>query len=131
MSKTIAILFGLIYVAMGIIGFFDTGLVGPDGFFASNTLYNVVFLVVGAVLLGGAAGRWGATRGTNMIVGAVLALIALTGFLMVPERGEMLGMLVSGSGHWLNLLAGITLIGVSFAERGAVAGMHMPRHATR
>lgn len=131
MSKTIAILFGLVFVALGIIGFFDTGLVGPDGFFASNALFNAVFLIVGAALLGGAAGRWGTTRGTNMAVGAVLALLALVGFLMVPERGEMLGMLVSGSVHWLNLFAGIALIGVSLLERETAGSMSTLRHATR
>jgi len=120
MAKTLATVLGIVYVAMGVLGFIDTGIVGTAGFFAADALYSAVFVVIGAVLLVGAFLATNRTRGINVTVGALLALIALSGFLMVPDRGEMLGMLVNGADHWLNLLAGLVLLGSGLMERGRV-----------
>lgn len=119
MAKTFATLFGIVYVLMGAIGFFNTGLVGTAGVFAADGLTSAFFVLVGAALLVGATAA-SRTRNTNTIVGAVLALLAVIGFLAVPDRGELLGMLVSGSVHWFNLIAGAILFGTGVFERRTV-----------
>lgn len=123
MAKTLAGLFGIVYVVMGVLGFLNTPLVGTDGFFASNALYSIAFLAIGAVLLWGAFYAAAQTRRVNTIVGAVLAVVAIAGFLMVPERGTMLGMLVSGSDHWLNLIAGALLVGSGVMQERVLGRM--------
>lgn len=120
MAKTFATLFGIVYVLMGLVGFFNTGFVGTAGVFAADTLTSAFFVLVGAVLLAGAFAATTRTRGINLIVGTVLALLALIGFLAVPDRGELLGLFVSGSVHWLNLLMGAVLIGSALLERRTV-----------
>lgn len=120
MAKTFAVLFGVVYVLMGLIGFFDTGLVGTAGVFAADGLTSAMFVLVGAVLLAGGLATVSRARNLNTIVGAVLALLAVVGFLMVPDRGEMLGMFVSGSVHWFNLIAGALLFGSGVFEHRSV-----------
>ena len=56
----------------------------------------------------------------NTIVGAVLVLLSLVGFVMVADRGEMLGMFVSDSVHWFNLIVGAVLFGSGIYERRAL-----------
>lgn len=117
MAKTFAVLFGVVYVLMGIVGFFNTGLVGTAGVFAADALTSSMFVLVGAVLLTGGLASLSRARNMNTMVGAVLVLLSLVGFLMVPDRGEMLGMFVSDSVHWFNLIVGAILFGSGIYER--------------
>lgn len=117
MAKTLAILFGVVYVLMGIVGFFNTGLVGTAGVFAADALTSAMFVLVGAVLLTGGLATLARARNMNTLVGAVLVVLSLIGFLMVPDRGEMLGMFVSDSVHWFNLIVGAVLFGSGVYER--------------
>ncbi len=117
MAKTFSIILGVIYVLLGLVGFLNTSLVGQNGLFAANEMYDVAFIVVGAVLLIGAMVAAQATRTINIVVGVVLALAAVTAFSLVPDRGVLMGMLVSYSDSWLNLVAAVLLVGSSLAAR--------------
>lgn len=117
MAKTAATLFGIVYVLMGVLGLFNTGLVGTSGVFAADTLHSLAFVVIGAVLLVGAFVATEKARGINLVVGALLAIVALSGFLIVPDRGVMLGMLMNAAGHWANLIMGAILSGTALLER--------------
>lgn len=117
MAYTLARIFGVVYIAMGVLGLLNTGLVGTDGFFAADAVTSTLLAVVGAVLLVSTyvAREW--TRTVNIVLGAALALVALSGLLVAPERGEVLGMLMSGSLHVLNFFMGALLVASGFVER--------------
>ncbi len=117
MTRTLATIIGLMYGALGIAGLFDTAIAGNQGFIAADVAYSYALLAVAAVLLFAALLRREPARRTTLTVGTLLALVALSGFLIAPERGELFGMLVNSAGHWLNLVVGVTLAGIALAER--------------
>lgn len=131
MTKTLATLFGIVYVLMGIAGLFDTALIGTNGFFAADAAYSIAFMVIGAVLLFAALFRQDSARGITLTMGALLALIGLSGFLIAPERGEMLGMFVNTADHWFNLVVGLILAGVAYADRSERSAASVYRQYTR
>jgi hypothetical protein len=96
MVKTAAILFGIVFLAVGILGFVPAAT--PDtngmpmllGIFHVNAAHNYVHIASGVVfLLCGMAGA-GAARTFFKIFGLVYALVAVLGFM--NPNGPLLGM---------------------------------------
>lgn len=100
-AQIFALVFGVVYLIMGIIGFAVTGF---DGFaaqtydeqlliFPVNPLHNVVHVLLGAVWLW-AAGDHRQARSVNLILGIVLILVAILGltgvlkFLAIKDAGS-------------------------------------------
>jgi hypothetical protein len=132
--KVLATILGIGYVLLGITGMFDTSLVGTNGLFAADPAYSIAFMVVGAVLLFAALFRQEASRGIIMTVGTLLALVALGGLLTMPNKGEMLGMLVNTTDHIANLVAGLALAGTAYFARRETRGLRATgylRHAVQ
>ena len=117
MVRTFATLFGVVYAVMGVLGLIGTGLVGVNGVFAADLASSIVLIVAGIALLYGASRTQSAARGMNLAVGMLLILAAIIGFIAVPVRGEVFGLLVNSAGHWANLLVGIVLAGTALLER--------------
>ncbi len=118
MAKIIASVLGIVYVLAGIIGFFNTGFIGSSGYFASNALYDVAVIVVGAVLLIGAFATE-RVRTVNIVMGVILGLFALLSFAIATGGATSLGMLVNAADDWVNLLFGIILIGSGMVSQPA------------
>ena len=118
MTRTLATITGLMYGALGVAGIFDTYLVGVNGIIAADTAYSYALMAIAAALLFAALFPRETTRRATFTIGTLLALIALSGFLIAPERSEMFGMLANSAGHWVNLAAGLLLAGVALLERG-------------
>jgi hypothetical protein len=104
-AQRFAVLFGAVYFLVGVAGFFLTGLHDFAGMhhhtlliFAVNPLHNVIHLVLGVVWLASAP-RHAAARVANLVLGVVLGLVTVLGF--VGGLG-MLGM--SGLGDPDNFL---------------------------
>jgi hypothetical protein len=53
MAKTLALVFGVVFVVAGILGFIPNPIVGRDALFHTNAVHNLVHLIIGAVLLFG------------------------------------------------------------------------------
>ena len=86
-AQTFALVFGGVYLLIGIVGFFVTGF---DGFasksfdeelilFPLNPLHNVVHLAVGALWLG-AASQPASAKTVNLLIGSVYGLVTVLGF---------------------------------------------------
>ena len=92
---------------MGMIG---TGIVGPMGLFETNTLHDVVHLLIGIVLLG-VAFMSPANSGTWLkVFGVIYLVLAVLGFLLVPGGGELLGLVhMNSADHLLHIVLGIVL----------------------
>lgn len=96
MAKKVAMVVGVVFVLVGILGFFNNPILG---LFEVNAAHNVVHLLTGLLALGaGAAGVEMAKR-YFMVFGVVYALVTVWGF--VSE--EVLFGLLSVNG-WDNLL---------------------------
>ncbi|MGH2753207.1 MAG: DUF4383 domain-containing protein [Actinomycetota bacterium] len=89
-AQLFALVFGAVYLLVGIAGFFVTGFDNFAGetyndeliIFPVNPLHNLVHLAIGAVWLGSAA-RHDTAKSVNLLIGAAYALVALLGFVGV------------------------------------------------
>jgi hypothetical protein len=79
-----AIVFGAVYLLVGVIGFAITGLSGEGDLliFAVNPLHNVVHLVIGAAALASFRSP-GAAATTLTLLGAALGLVTVLGLFGV------------------------------------------------
>jgi hypothetical protein len=129
-AQIFALVFGVVYVAIGLIGF---GVTGFDGWVSSataekflifpvNPLHNIVHIGVGLLWMV-AANRHESARRVNVLIGIVYAVTAAAGFagildfLAIPSAGS--------AANWLHL--GTSMLSVYF---GTVGAMLMPRGRT-
>jgi hypothetical protein len=128
-AQTYGLVFGAIYLLVGIIGFAFTGFdsfatVSDDKIiiFHVNPLHNLVHVALGAALIAGS--RAHATAKTaNLVVGVALLLVALIGFIETPEKVlEWLNIFngTSDADNFLHLITGAAA--VYFGTAGAEAG---------
>ncbi len=86
-AQTFAMVFGAVYLLVGVLGFIVTGF---DGFaarsfneklilFPLNPLHNIVHIGVGALWIAGSMKHQSA-KSVNMLIGVVYALVTILGF---------------------------------------------------
>ena len=103
-NKTWATILGVVFLAIGILGFFtgETLLV-----FGINSLHNVVHLVSGAVLLWAGLSAGAPTKQVNTTFGVIYGLVGIVGFFGV------LGFLnVNTADNWLHLAIAVVSLAV-------------------
>jgi len=128
MVKTAAILFGLVFLVVGICGFFPSITTPmPDGnggmllgIFHVNTAHNFVHLASGAVfLLCGMAGA-GPSRTFFKIFGIVYLLVAILGF--VSGDKPLLGMIANNMADvWLHVGLAVVMLYLGFLTTDSTA----------
>ena len=95
MAKTMAVLFGVVFLVVGILGFVPA--VTKDemllGIFHVNTVHNCVHLLSGVVALICGMMGVGAARAYFKIFGLVYAAVAVLGFLNPGEHTMLLGLI--------------------------------------
>lgn len=121
MAKTFAIIFGIVFVLVAVLGFMDTGLVGMDGLFMTDMLHDLVHLIIGLVLLAVAFTAPQNSAKWLKIFGVIYLLLAVLGLLLIPSGGELLGLVAMNTAdHWLHIVLGVVLVavGVMAGKRG-------------
>ena len=99
-SKTASQIFGVAFIAAGILGFIPNPIVSPDGIFAVNTIHNFVHILTGAGFLAGAA--LGAPLRTIQVLGAAYMAVAILGFLTTGNM--LLGIVhINQADRWLHV----------------------------
>ncbi|MFN2388430.1 MAG: DUF4383 domain-containing protein [Actinomycetota bacterium] len=119
-AQTVALVFGAVYLLIGILGFFVAEEFTGGGesdkliLFPVNHLHNIVHLAIGAALLG--ASRAHATaKSANLAVGVVYLLVMVVGFLGALD---FLNINSAGSAdNFLHLVSGAVL--AYFGSAGA------------
>lgn len=119
MVKTLAILFGLVFLLIGVLGFVPAATTNVNGMpmllgtFHVNTAHNIVHLASGAVfLLCGMAGP-GPSRTFCRIFGIVYALVAVLGFYNGDQ--PLLGMISSNTANtWLHVGLAVVMLAIGF-----------------
>ena len=124
MVKSAAILFGIVFLAFGILGFVPAATPPmPDGhggmllnLFHVNTAHNIVHLASGVVfLLCGLAGA-GPSRTFFKIFGLVYALVAILGFM--KGDGLLLGWVANNMADvWLHVVLAVSMLYLGFMAR--------------
>ena len=120
MIKTAAILFGIVFLLIGILGFVPA--LTPSngmllGIFHVNTAHNLVHLASGVVfLLCGIAGA-SASRTFFRIFGIVYALVALLGFYYGDQ--PLLGLISNNTADtWLHVVLAVVMLFLGFGASG-------------
>ena len=124
-AKSAAVIFGVLFLIVGALGFAPNPIVGPTGYFETNNLHNIFHIGAGIILLIGAyasAGSFGPGMALRF-VGAVYAILAVMGFFL---PGNMLfGMIAMNmADHGLHAVLAVLLLLAGFVlspARRAVA----------
>ena len=133
-NRLLAAIFGVVYLLVGVLGFFYTGFedfVGTNtdekilGIFEVNPLHNIVHLGIGAVLLA-ASKTVASAKGANMFVGAVYLLVGIVGLFILDSDANILSL--NGADNVLHLGSALVLLGVALSQdkdtaRGDVPGV--------
>lgn len=126
-NRLVGVIFGAVYVLVGLLGFTATsgvGFVATEGglllgIFEVNPLHNVAHLLIGAALLIGGLAGVRAAKAVNGIVGAAYLLLGIVGFFIVDTGANILAL--NTADHILHLGSALILLGVSLgAERAGV-----------
>ena len=123
MVKGAAILFGIVFLAVGILGFVPgvttTGADGMPmllGIFMVNAAHSMVHIASGVLfLIAGMAGA-GPARLWFRIFGAIYALVAILGF-MTPN-GMLLGLISNNMADtWLHVVLAVAMLFLGFVAK--------------
>ena len=110
MAKKLAIMFGVVFVLVGVLGMISTPIAGPMGLFQTNSLHDYVHLLIGIVLLVVAFAAPAKSGLTLQIFGVVYFLLAILGFLLIPSGGDLLGLVTMNTAdHVLHVVLGVVL----------------------
>ncbi|MEK7079688.1 MAG: DUF4383 domain-containing protein [Patescibacteria group bacterium] len=127
MAKKIALVFGVVFVLVGILGFVSNPLVGPAGLFETDMLHNIVHVLFGVVLLGAALRMPLQSALWLKIIGVVYLILAVLGFLTVPNGGPLLGLVMTNvADHWLHVVLGVVLVAAGFLAKDGPSGPSAP-----
>ncbi|WP_375385117.1 DUF4383 domain-containing protein [uncultured Microbacterium sp.] len=131
-NRLVAVIFGAVYVVVGLLGFAVTGGVGFIatqgglllGIFEVNPLHNIAHLLIGASLMIAGIVSARAAKAVNITIGAVYLLLGIVGFFLVGTALNILAL--NTFDHFLHLASAIVLLGVGLAAdhgiRASVAG---------
>lgn len=109
MARKLAMVFGLILLVIGFLGFVNNSMFGRGGFFVTSILHSMVHILLGIVLLLGAK----TAQATLKIVAAVYLFAAILGFVM-GEGKLLFGLFtINTPDNWLHLVFAIVLFGAS------------------
>jgi hypothetical protein len=113
MNKTLAIIFGIVFVIFGLLGFFNNPVLGV---FKVDAMLNIVYIILGIVLI------FGARKNSPMalkVVAAVFLILAVLGFVMGTETKLLSLLTINYADNWLHLGLAIILFASSMAGEPA------------
>ncbi|MDQ3819874.1 MAG: DUF4383 domain-containing protein [Acidobacteriota bacterium] len=125
MAKTICTLLGVVFLLVGIIGFFSPNLMGTH----LTTTHNLVHIISGLIsLYFGLAGSLSGARGFALAFGAIYLLLGVVGFIMGDAANDRmlsinaLNLMLGTRDHAVHILLGVLfLIGALATRSDAVA----------
>ncbi len=122
MAKTSAVVFGIIFLILGILAFISNPLVGSVGLFGANMLLALAYLVTGVILLIVAYSAPARSALWLKIFGVIYLIMVVLGFVLVPGGGTLFGLFaMSAASNWLHLVLGIVLLVCGIAGKKGTA----------
>jgi len=111
-AKNAAMIIGIVFLIVGVLGYIPNPIVGPTGIFLTNPLHNIIHIASGIVLLLGVYTSFGASLALK-IVGVVYGLVAVCGFFMVMDN-MMMGVAINEADKWLHVALAIVILAAGF-----------------
>ncbi|MBW1638143.1 DUF4383 domain-containing protein [Microbacterium resistens] len=124
-NRLIAVVFGAVYVLVGLLGFAVTGGVSflategglLLGIFMVNPLHNVAHILIGAALLIAGLVSVRAAKAVNIVVGAAYLLLGIVGFFLAGTAANVLAL--NTFDHVLHLASAVLLLAVGLGSERA------------
>ncbi len=112
----VALAFGIVYLAVGVLGFTVTGGVGFAanegdellGIFEVNPLHNIVHLAIGAALVGAFLGGRRTTGVIASLIGATYLLVGVVGPFLTGSDANILAL--NTPDHFLHIGSAVVLL---------------------
>ena len=115
MAKTLGMFFGIVFLAIGILGFVP-GITKDEmllGIFHVNAVHSVVHIVSGAIFLFASMAGAGAARLWFQLFGVIYALVAVLGFMNGDK--PILGLISSSTNNtWLHVVLAVVMLAIGF-----------------
>ena len=109
----ISMIFGVVFVLVGILGFVPNPLVAPDGLFAVNAAHNAVHFITGLVFLIAATKLKDRADLVLKAVGAAYVLVTIIGAL--TSGNMLLGFIhINDADRWLHAGLAAAILGAGF-----------------
>lgn len=119
MAKTAALALGVVFVIVGILGWIPNPVVGMGALFDTNHAHDLVHIIIGAILVAVSLMFEASSALALKVFGVVYLLVAVLGFVMTPNGGELLGLVQTNTAdHVLHIILGIVLLGLGFTLKG-------------
>jgi uncharacterized protein DUF4383 len=120
MTKNVVMLLGIIFVLLGILGFFSENVLG---IFHVNGTHNWVHLLSGVVAIVMSMRGEDMARMYAKVFGVVYAIVTVLGFM----SGNVLGLFpVNGADNFLHLVLAVVLLWAGFMKRHSSSTMMPP-----
>ena len=124
MAKTICTLLGVVFLLVGIIGFFSPNLMGTH----LSTTHNLVHIVSGLIsLYFGLAGSLSGARGFALAFGAIYLLLGVCGFILGDAANDRMlninaiNLMLGTRDHAVHILLGVLFLIGALATRSDAA----------
>jgi Domain of unknown function (DUF4383) len=108
-AKLIAVILGITFLVVGLMGFVANPIASEVGFFQTNWAHNLVHIVTGAIFLLGAVKFPGQEKRFVLYSGYFYGLVAVLGFVW---PGDMLLWLIhiNEADRWLHLALAMAIV---------------------
>jgi hypothetical protein len=126
MLRKVALIFGIVFILVGILGFVTPGGMSMEadpapghilGLFGVNLLHNVVHLLIG--VWGIVASRtWGGAKTYMQIGGVLYIVLAALGFV-IPSTFGLIP--IGGNDIYLHAVLGLIMAGIGFTAKPEAA----------
>lgn len=125
-AKTAAVLFGIVFIAVGILGYISNPIVGEsaEAIFHADSTHNIVHIVSGVLFLFIALAMPQQTKGFMVLFGIVYLAIGVIGLVNIGSTGmvKLFGILhVNEADNYLHIGLGLVIL---------LAGIFLPKSAT-
>jgi hypothetical protein len=117
MAKSLGMLFGLVFLAVGILGFVP-GVTKDEmllGIFHVNAVHSVIHIVSGAIFLFASMSGAGAARLWFQIFGVIYAIVAVMGLMHMGQDTALFGMMSNNDADtWLHVVLAVVMLAIGF-----------------
>jgi hypothetical protein len=121
-AKTAALVIGLIFIAVGLLGFVDNPIVGEseNAIFHADRTHNLVHIISGVLFVLIALAAPGFASTFLILFGLVYLALGIIGMVTIGSEGltKLLGFLhVNGADNYLHIALGVVILIAGFASR--------------
>lgn len=129
-NRTFGFVFGLVYVLIGLVGFFVTkgvGFAATQGktliIFNLNPLHNLVHIAIGALFILGALGGERPAALVNTVLGAAYLVVGIAGLLVIGHSLNILAINPADNGlHFASAVLALGVGAYGLSRKGAPTG---------